>query len=60
MVKVLSFKFGLCFSPFTMYLLKGLLKRNLLDIYLSTFFGERKFKNTSAMRVILFFENIQN
>ena len=35
------------------YLSKGFLKRDLLDIHLTTFFGVRKVKNTSAMRVIL-------
>ena len=30
------------------------MKRDFLDIYLTTSFGVRKFKNTSAMRVILF------
>ena len=34
------------------YLLKGPLKMDFLDIYLTMFFGENKFKNTSAMRVI--------
>ena len=36
------------------YLLKGLLKRDFLDIYLTTFFGIRYFENTSAMRIIFF------
>ena len=54
MAKVLSFRFqewsaSVCFSC---YLSKGRLKRDLLGIYLTTFFGVRKFKNTSAMRVI--------
>ena len=30
------------------------LKRDFLGFYLTTFFGVRKFKNTSAMRVIFF------
>ena len=33
------------------YLSKHHLKGDFLDIYLTTFFGVRKFKNTSAMRV---------
>ena len=37
-----------------LYLSKGPLKWDFLDIYLTTFFGVRKFKNTSAMRVIFF------
>ena len=32
------------------------MKRDSLDIYVTTFNGVRKFKNRSAMRVILFFE----
>ena len=36
------------------YLLKGPLKSDFLDIYLAMSFGVRKFKNTSAMVVILF------
>ena len=36
------------------YLPKGLLKRNTFDIYLTTCFGIRKFKNTSAMGDIVF------
>ena len=31
-----------------------------LDIYLTTIFRVRKFKNKSAMRVIFFFENVEN
>ena len=36
------------------WLWKGRLKQNFLDIYLTTSFGVRKFKNTSAMRGIFF------
>ena len=36
------------------YLSNDSLKRDFLDIYLTTFFGVRKFKNTSTMRVIFF------
>ena len=39
-------------ARFPCYLWKGPLKQDLLDIYLTRFFGVRKFKNTSAMRVI--------
>ena len=38
------------------YLSKRPLKRDFLDIYLTTSFGVPKFKNTSAMRVIFFFK----
>ena len=31
-----------------------------LEIYLTTFFGVRQFKTTSAMRVIILFQNDQN
>ena len=34
------------------YLWKAPLKRDFLDTYLTTCFGVRKFKNTSAVRVI--------
>ena len=40
------------------YSLKGRLKPDFLDIYLTTFFEVRKFKNTSAMRVITFSGNV--
>ena len=36
------------------YLSKGLPKRDTFDIYLTTCFGVRKFKNTSAMGDIVF------
>ena len=55
MVKVVSFnfeQFSICL-PF--YLFNDPPKRDFLDIYLTTFFGVRKFKNTSANRVIFFF-----
>ena len=36
------------------HLSNGPLRRDFLDIYLTTFFGVRKLKNTSAMRVAFF------
>ena len=36
------------------YFSKGPLKRDFLDIYLNTFFGACKFKNTSGRRIIFF------
>ena len=39
---------------------KGPLKPNFLNIYVTTFFRVRIFENTSAMRVIIFFDNIKN
>ena len=41
------------------YLSKGPLKRDFLDIYLTTFFQVRKFENTSAMRVIFFLKMLK-
>ena len=41
-------------ARFPCYVLKGPLKRDILENFLSTFFRGRKFKNTSAMRVIVF------
>ena len=41
------------------YFLKGPLKRDFLDIYLTTFFGLHKFKKTSAMRVIFFLKTFK-
>ena len=47
MVKVMWFMFQQSFGPLTMLL-------DFLDIYLTTSFEDRKFKNTSAMKVIFF------
>ena len=55
-VKVVSFRFQHYLIPFSICLSKGLLKCNFLDIYLTTFFGIRNLRNTSVMRVILFFK----
>ena len=60
MVKILLLTFQQCLVPFTMLLVKGRLKRESIDIYLIIFLGDRNFGNTSAMRVMFFFENIQN
>ena len=50
-----------CFSArLPYYLLKGPLKRDFLDIYLTTYFAVRKFKNTSDVRVILFLKMFRN
>ena len=40
-------------------MLKGPLESDLLDIYVTTFFGVRKFENTSAMNVIVFFKMLK-
>ena len=54
MVNVLSFRFQQCFGPFTMLLFEGSSETSFLDIYLTTSFGVHKFKNTSAVKVIVF------
>ena len=54
MVKVLSFKFQLIWARLPCCFSKDPLKRDFLDIDLTTFFGVRNFGNTSAMRVIFF------
>ena len=57
MIKALSIKFQQCFSArLPCYFPKGPLKGDFLDIYLATFFGVRKFKNTSAMIVTFLLE----
>ena len=55
-VKVVSFRFQHYLIPFPICLSKGPLKRDFLDIYLTTFFGIRNFGNRSVMRVIFFFK----
>ena len=50
MFKVMWFMFQQSFDPLTMLL-------DFLDIYLTTSFEDRKFKNTSAMKGHLFLEN---
>ena len=52
MVKVLSFRFQECLGLLTMS--NGPVKRDFLDIYLTTSSGVRKFKYTSTMMVIFF------
>ena len=42
------------------YFSKDPLKQDFLDIYLATLFGVRKFKNTSAIRVIFFLKMFKN
>ena len=53
MVKVLSCSLEQYFAPFAVLLAEGSCETGLLDIYLNTFFGVRKFKNTSTMRIML-------
>ena len=55
MVEMLQSRLKQYFDPLiTCYLSKGSLKRDFLDIYLTTSFGVSKLKNTLAMRVIFF------
>ena len=54
MVNVLPFRFQQFFVLFTLLPSKSLLKRDFLDIYLTTFFALLQFENTSAMRVTFF------
>ena len=56
MVRVLSLRFQQCFDLFTVLVLKGFPETDILDIYLTAFFGVRKFKNTSTIRVIFFWK----
>ena len=60
MVTLVSFKLQHCLIPFTFCLSKGPLKLDFLDIYLKTFLAIRNFGNTSAMRVIVLFQSVQN
>ena len=60
MVKVVPLRFQQCLVPLSMLLVEGPLKLDFLDIYLTTLLGVRNFGNTSAVRIIFFFENIQN
>ena len=59
MLKVLCSDFKSFKARLSCHLLKGPLKRDFLDIYLTTFFGVRKFKNTLAVRVISFLKNLK-
>ena len=54
MVNVLASDFSSVSACLPCFLSKDCLSWNFLDIYLTTFFGVHKFKNTSAMRVIFF------
>ena len=51
--EVAMIQISIVFRP--IYLSKGPLKRDFLDIYLTAFYGFHKFKNPSVMRVIIFF-----
>ena len=54
--KVPSFRLQQCFGPFTMLLVEGSSEKDFLDIYLTAFFGVRKFKNASAMTELFFWK----
>ena len=46
MVKLLSFRFQECLGSSTMLLVEGSSEKDILDIYLTTFFEVRKLKST--------------
>ena len=48
--------FSSVWDPLTCWLSKGVLKRGVLDIYLTTSLEVSNFGNTSAMRLIFFFK----
>ena len=54
MVKVVWFRFQKCLVLLMMLLLEGPLKRDFLNIFLTTSLGVCNLGNTSAMRVIFF------
>ena len=54
MVTVLSFRSQQGLNPFTMLPVEGPLKRDFLDIYLTTFFGVRSFGKKISSQVIFF------
>ena len=60
MVTVLWFRWEQCLNPFTMFPVKGYFKTGLSGHISNHVFGLRNFGNKSAMRVIFFFENVQN
>ena len=60
MGKVVPFRTLNCFVNFRYFFRKGPPKGNFLEICLTMFFRVGNLGNLSAMRVILFFENIQN
>ena len=60
MIKVPLCRFQQFLGPFAMFFLKRPLKPDFTDIYLMIFFGDGNLGYTSAMRVIFFFENVQD
>ena len=50
----MSFRFQMCFHPFTMMPVEGFSQTEFLDIYLTTFSGVSNIGNTSAMTLIFF------
>ena len=49
MVKMLSFRLQQCFNPLLMLSLEGSSELRLLDIYITTLFGDSNSGNTTAM-----------
>ena len=56
MVKVLSLRLKPFFDSFTTLPVKGSSERDFLDIYLTTFFRVRNFRNSYPMRLIFFWK----
>ena len=60
MVKVVCYRFPQCLVPLTCCFLKGSLKRNYLEIFLTTFFRLRNFEKYVSDEGHVFFKNIEN
>ena len=60
MGKVALSRFQQSLGPFACLLWKTPLERDFTGIYLITFFGDGNLGTTSGIRVIFFFENVQN
>ena len=59
-IKALGFKFKQCFVPFPMLLVEGSSETRLFRHLSNPFFRVRKFKNTSAQRIIFFLKMSKN
>ena len=60
MIKGLLCRFQQCFGAFTMLLVEGSSETGLFRHLSNDVFGVRNFENTKAVRVISFFQNVQN
>ena len=59
MAKVVWFRIQQCLLPLTCCFAKVPMKRDFLEIRLTTFFGVRNFGNTSAMRRMFFLKKFK-